>query len=117
MATWAGGVSLVGTRLLSRDDDDGALPPSSCSRREKNHEGGGRGQWRGTKTTRAVVVGGEGRGHGERQGQYGGGCSHREQTMTTTTGRGGRTTDNVGKRETTTISRGNFGDECKFIYC
>ncbi len=30
---------------------------------------------------------------------------------------GGRTTDDVGEREFTTISRGNFGDECKFIYC
>jgi hypothetical protein len=30
---------------------------------------------------------------------------------------GGRTTDNVGERVFTTISRGNFGDICKFIYC
>ena len=29
----------------------------------------------------------------------------------------GRMTDDVGERETTTTSRGNFGDECKFIYC
>ena len=29
----------------------------------------------------------------------------------------GRMTDDVGERETTITSRGNFGDECKFIYC
>ena len=28
---------------------------------------------------------------------------------------GGRTTDDAGERETT-ISRGDFGNECKFIY-
>ncbi len=31
-------------------------------------------------------------------------------------GGGGRTTDDVGERETTN-SRGDFGDECMFIYC
>ena len=117
MATWAGGVSLVGTRLLSRDDDNGAIPPppTPVVRKIAKEEGEGDGGVR--RQQGRLLSGGEGRGHGKRQGQYGGGCSHRKQTMTTTTGRGGRTTDNVGERETTTISRGDFGDECKFIYC
>ena len=57
------GSSMTGSNGCEFVDDDGL----------------GQGQWRGTKTMRAVVVrGGRGRGQGKQQGHYSGSCSHHE---------------------------------------
>ena len=66
-------------------------PPAPVVRKIAKEEGEGNGGVRIRQGQSSL--GGEGRGHGKRQGQYSGGCSHCEQTMMTTTGRrGGRLT-------------------------
>ena len=79
--------------------------------------------------------GGGRKGQGERQGPYGGGGSHRERgpggqpredrgqatrcSRRRRRGRGGMVGylySSSSTRPRTTISRGDFGDECKFIY-